>query len=186
MNKYSLRQHLAHELGSHLSTFKATSFDDANDVHLCSDDTTGEVYDFDAYVRARGGKPIPASPDAIHAGSKDFYFVEFKNQRSSDIDKTQMQRKFVAGTELLKELLQNFSAKDCRYHFCVVMKNQPRSRFMDFRHIERSVINFGIDELNQKIGGFYDHVVTESLNFYINQFKSLRCAHPSKLPNTAQ
>lgn len=176
MNKYSLRQHLAQELAPHLSTFKATSFDDANNTYLCSDETTGDVYDFDAYVRARRADPIPASPDAIHTGNKDLYFVEFKNQRSGDIDKTQMQRKFVAGTEILKELLQEFSARDCRYHFCVVMKNQPRSRYMDFGHIERNVVRFGLDELNQNLGGFYDNIVTESLDFYVDQFKALQCA----------
>lgn len=176
MNKYSLRQHLAQKLKPHLSTFKATSFDDANNAHLCSDESTGEVYDFDAYVRARGADPIPASPDAIHIGSKDFYFVEFKNQRAADIDKGQMQRKFVAGTEILKELLQDFSAKDCRYHFCVVMKNQSKARYMDFAHIELNVVRFGLDELNQKLGGFYDHVVTNSLDFYVDQFEALQCA----------
>ena len=176
MNKYSLRQYLAQELKPHLSTFKATSFDDVNNAHLCSDEATGEVYDFDAYVRARGADPIPASPDAIHTGSKDFYFVEFKNQRVASIDNGQMRRKFEAGTEILKELLQDFSAKDCRYHFCVVMKNQPRARYMDFGHIERNVVRFGLDELNQKLGGFYDHIVTESLDFYVNQFEALQCA----------
>lgn len=175
MNKYSLKQHLAQALEPHLSTFKATSFDDANNVHLCSDETTGEVYDFDAYVRARGANPIPASPDAIHAGNKDFYFVEFKNQRASDIDKEQMQRKFEAGTQILKELLQDFSARDCRYHFCVVMKDQPRARYMNPRHIEHNVVRFGLDELNQKLGCFYDNVVIESLDFYISQFKTLQC-----------
>lgn len=176
MNKYSLRQHLAQELGQHLSTFKKTSLDDVNNVHLCSDESTAEVYDFDAYVRALGANPIPASPDAIHAGSKDLYFVEFKNQRISDIDQTQMQRKFAAGTEILKELLKGFSPKDCRYHFCVVVRNQPRSRYMDSRHIEQNVVRFGLDELNQKLGGFYDHVVTESLDFYVEKFKELKCA----------
>lgn len=176
MNRYSLRQHLAQELKPHLSTFKATSFDDANNVHLCSDEATGQVYDFDAYVRARGANPIPASPDAIHIGSKDFYFVEFKNQRTADIDKGQMQLKFEAGTAILRELLQDFSARDCRYHFCVVIKNQPRARYMDFRHIERNVIRFGLDEFNQKLGGFYDHVVTESLDFYVDQFEAMQCA----------
>ena len=176
MNKYSLRQHLAQELGPFLSTFKATSFDDANNQYLCSDEVTGAVYDFDAYVLARGVDPIPASPDAIHTGSKDLYFVEFKNQRTADIDTAQMQRKFAAGTEILRELLQNFPARDCRYHFCVVVKNQPRARYMDFRHIERDVVRFGLDELNQKLGGFYDHVVTESLDFYVDQFKALQCA----------
>lgn len=176
MNKYSLRQHLAQELGQHLSTFKKTSLDDANNVHLCRDEATAEVYDFDAYVRALGADPIPASPDAIHAGSKDLYFVEFKNQRISDIDQAQMQRKFAAGTDILKELLKSFSPKDCRYHFCVVLKNQPRSRYMDYRHIEQNVVRFGLDELNKDLGGFYDHVVTESLDFYIEKFKQLRCA----------
>jgi len=176
MNKYSLRQHLAQELGLFSSTFKHTSFDDANQEHLCNDEVTGEVYDFDAYVRARRMDPIPASPDAIHSGSKDLYFVEFKNQRASDIDKSQMQRKFEAGTEILKDLMQEFPAKDCRYHFCVVIKNQPKSRFMDFRHIEKNVVRFGLDELNQKLGGFYDHIVTESIDFYMKEFKALHCA----------
>ena len=176
MNKYSLRQHLAQELGPHLSTFKATSFDDANSEHLCSDEATAEVYDFDAYVQAQGADSIPASPDAIHAGSKDLYFIEFKNQRTSDIDKIQMQRKFTAGTKILKDLLRDFAAKDCQYHFCVVMKNQVRPKYMDSRHIEQNVVRFGLDELNQKQGDFYDHVVTESLDFYVDKFKALQCA----------
>ena len=176
MNRYSLRQHLAQELGPNLSTFKATSLDYTNNVHLCSDEKTGEVYDFDAFVRARSADAIPASPDAIHIGSKDLYFVEFKNQRSADVDKEQMQRKFEAGTRILKALLQDFSARDCRYHFCVVMKNQPRPRYMDYRHIEQNTVRFGLGELNQKLGGFYDHVMTESLDFYVDRYKALQCA----------
>lgn len=176
MNKYSLKAHLAQELGPFVSNFKATSFDDANREHLCSDEATAEVYDFDAYVRAQGAYPIPASPDAIYAGSKDLYFVEFKNQRASEIDKAQMQRKFEAGTKLLKDLLRDFAARDCRYHFCVVMKNQPRSKYMDSRHIEQNVVKFELEKLNQTLGGFYDHVVTESLDFYVDKFKALQCA----------
>jgi hypothetical protein len=175
MNRYSLRQHLAKELGPHLSTFKATSLDKSNKVYLCSDEKTGQVYDFDEFVRARGADSIPASPDAIHIGRKDLYFVEFKNQRSADIDNEQMQRKFEAGTKILKELLQDFSPRDCRYHFCVVMKNQPRSRFMDSRHIGQSAVRFGLDELNQRLGGFYNHIVTESLDFYVKAFEELQC-----------
>lgn len=176
MNKYSLKQHVAQELGPFLSTFKDTSFDDANGKHLCSDEATAEVYDFDAYVRACGAVPIPASPDAIHIGNKDFYFVEFKNQRASEIDTVQMHRKFMAGTEILKNLLKDFTAKDCRFHFCVVTKNQSRPRFMDFRHIQQNVVKFGLDELNQQLGDFYDHIVTESLDFYVEKFKALKCA----------
>lgn len=176
MNKYNIKQYLAQELGPFASTFKKTSFDCANNEYLCTDEVTGAVYDFDAYVRKIGAHPIPASPDAIYTGSKDLYFVEFKNQRASEIDKDQMQRKFEAGTSVLKELLNEFTAKDCRYHFCVVMKNQPKSRYMDFRHIEQNVVKFGLKELNEKMGDFYDNVVTESLDFYVKEFKALKCA----------
>ena len=176
MNKYSLREHLQQALTPFASTLKDTSFDKDNNVHLCQDEITPQVYDFDAYVGACCPHPLPASPDAIHIGGKDLYFVEFKNQRPADVDKAQMQRKFEAGTKILKELLCAFSAKDCRYHFCVVMKNQPRPRFMDSRHIERNVIRFGLDESNQELGGFYDRVVTESLDFFVEEFKGLQCA----------
>lgn len=176
MNKYSIRDHLAQELGKFLSTFKATSFDDANNEYLCSDEVTGEVYNFDDYVRDKKIYPIPASPDAIYTGNKDIYFVEFKNQRASDICTQQMQRKFESGTEILKSLLENFTARDCRYHFCVVMKNQAKPPFMDYRHIEKSVVKFGLEELNAQMGGFYDNVVTENLDFYTQKFKDLRCS----------
>lgn len=181
MNKYSLREHLQQALEPFASTLKDTSLDKENNVHLCQDEVTPQVYDFDKYVGTRCPHPIPASPDAIHIGGKDLYFVEFKNQRPADVDKAQMQRKFEAGTGILKDLLKDFSAKDCRYHFCVVMKNQPRPRFMDFRHIEQSAVRFGLDALNQKLGGFYDHVVTESLDFYVDKFRALQCPSGSAL-----
>ena len=47
---------------------------------------------------------------------------------------------------------------------------------MDSRHIEQNVVRFGLDKLNNELGGFYDHVVTESLDFYVEQFKDLKCA----------
>lgn len=175
MNKYSLREHLAQELGPHLSTFKATSFDDKNGKHLCQDETTPAVYNFDAYVKANCSHPIPASPDAIYIGNKHLYFIEFKNQYAHGIDKEQMQRKFQAGTALLQTLLQEFTAKDCKYHFCVVMKGNSKSKFMDSRHIEKNAIKFGLEELNKKLGSFYDRITTESLDFYIKEHKALKC-----------
>ena len=175
MNKYSLQEHLQEELTTFTSTFKATSYDEEKDEYLCSDARTPHVYDFDAYVKEHCHHPTPASPDAIHVGSKDLYFVEFKNQFPGTIDKAGMQRKFQDGTRILKNLLQKFSAKDCEYHFCVVFKNQPKPRYMDFRHVENNVVKFGLAELNRQLGDFYDHVVTESLDFYVKEFKALTC-----------
>jgi hypothetical protein len=138
MNKYSLKAHLQQKLSPFVSTFKATSFDDANQEYLCRDKTSPDVYDFDAYVRKSHHHPTPASPDAIYIGRKDVYFVEFKNEYAADVDAQQMRRKFQTGTIILQNLLHGFGAKDCRYHFCVVLKNQPRPRWMDFRHVENN------------------------------------------------
>lgn len=177
MNKYSLKVHLQQNLKDFASTLKATSFDDANQQHLCNDEATPDVYDFDGYVKKRCGHPTSASPDAIHIGNKDLYFVEFKNEIAANVDGEQMHRKFQAGTSILKNLLREFTARDCRYHFCVVFKNQSRPRYMDFRHVENNVVKFGLDELNRELGDFYDHIVTESLDFYVKEFKALQCSY---------
>ena len=175
MNKYSLKVHLQQDLKHFASTLKATSFDDANQQHLCNDEATPDVYDFDGYVKACCAHPTPASPDAIHIGSKDLYFVEFKNEIAADVDGEQMRRKFKTGTGILQNLLKDFGAKDCQYHFCVVLKDQHRPRWMDFRHVVNSAIKFGLQELNQTLDCFYDHVVTENLEFYVKEFKALQC-----------
>ena len=172
MNKYSLKGHLRSELAPFESTFKETSLDDANQQHMCQDETTPDVYDFDRYVRKHFTDPIPASPDAIHIGQKDLYFVEFKN---GNVNGAQIRRKFEAGASILKKLLQDFGAKDCQYHFCVVMRDQPRPRWMDFRHVENTKIKFDLQALNQEVGDFYDHIVTESLDFYLKTFRELQC-----------
>lgn len=175
MNKYSLKDHMRSELEPYTSTLKATSWDNANEQYLCQDQTTPDVYDFDQYVKQRCGHPTPASPDAIHIGRKDLYFVEFKNQTADQVDTEQIKKKFEAGTSILKGLLQNFGAKDCKYHFCVVMKDKPRPRYMDYRHIENSIVKFGLQALNQELGSFYDRVVTETLDFYVKEFKEIKC-----------
>lgn len=179
MNKYSLKEHLADKLQEFSSTFKATSYDEKNDKYLCHDESCQPVYDFDAYVKKRCDSPTPASPDAIYLGEKDLYFVEFKNQKAGDVDAEQMQRKFTAGTEILqRQLLTDFKAKDCRFHFCVVVKNPPKPRYMDYRHLDKIKVRYGLEELNKKNGGFYDHIVTESLEFYRKKFSALHCDNP--------
>lgn len=175
MNRYNLQNHLQRELDPFKSSLKATSFDDSNQEYLCSDESLPDVYDFDKYVRCHHTHPTPASPDAIHIGQKKFYFIEFKNQAVGNIDKVQMKRKFNDGTNILKNLLQDFSPRDNEYSFCVVLKEQPRPRYMDSRHIENTSLKFKIEEWNEELDRFYDHIVVESVESYINNFDALRC-----------
>lgn len=184
INKYSLKEVLEKELANFKSTLRDTSYDKNNQEYLCKDESTPHVYDFDAYVQERFEYPIPASPDAILIHGKNFYFIEFKNQNPVDInrDKDQLQRKFQAGITILQDLLQGFSARDCQYNFCVVFKNQPRPPYMDSRHIQNSVVKFGLDELNKKSNDFYHRIVTNSVDFYTKEFQGLRCTQEAISP----
>lgn len=89
------------EFENYRSTLKETSFDLTNNEFLCEDESVDNVFDFDAYVKAKFGNvdALPASPDAICLGSKHLYFVEFKNQEWSRVNKPQIVRKFRDGTQ---------------------------------------------------------------------------------------
>lgn len=176
MNKYSIRDFLDCELSQHASSFKQTSYDETNDEYVCRDESTDHVYDFDAYVRTKhDASQLPASPDAIHVGSKHVYFVEFKNQRAGEIKKENIQKKLTAGTGILQNLLSEFYPRDCNYNFCVVFQSQKKPRFFDSRHIEQSVVHFELDALNAQFNHFYDQIFTEDVRFFAEQFKELRC-----------
>lgn len=176
MNKYSLKDQLKTHLEQFQTTLKASSLDTENRAYLCNDETTPDVYDFDKYIKQNFPHPTPASPDAIHVGKKDLYFVEFKNQKVNDIDKGQLQKKFESGTQILNELLMSFAPKDCQYHFCVVFKNPTIQRYFNSSHIESNVVKFGLSELNSNHNNFYDKIYIEPLSFYIETFKALDCA----------
>ena len=65
--------------------------------------------------------------------------------------------------------------KDNIFIFCVVFENQRRGRYFDSRHVETNSIRFGLDELNKNLGGFYDNIITQDIDFYKNNFKKLVC-----------
>jgi hypothetical protein len=46
---------------------------------------------------------------------------------------------------------------------------------MDYQHIENNVPKFGLAELNQALGGFYDSIVTQDIDFYKKEFIDLSC-----------
>lgn len=175
MNKYNLKEYLYSELAEHVSSFKETSYDQENDEFLCKDTVTPNVYDFDKYVEKHFRRQQPASPDAIHLGKKRLYFVEFKNQRPSKIDNAEIRRKFTRGTQILQEMLREFTPRDWQRTFCVVFKTDTRPGLFDSRHFEKSRVRFNLDGLNADLGNFYDNILTEDINFYSVQFRQLAC-----------
>lgn len=176
MNKYSLKGYLGEKLSGSESTLKETSFDKENNKHLCTDTTLQNVYDFDAFIDQLFSEKHkkPASPDAIHIGRKKLYFIEFKNQRRSNVETKEIKNKFKRGTQVLDEILGQFKPKDNKFVFCVVYKNE-QARYKYQRHVQNKDIHFGLEELNVELGGFYDKIITQSVDSYKTQFHLLNC-----------
>lgn len=176
MNKFNLRDFLRQALAPHAACFKSTSYDKENNEHLCQDVTTPDVYDFDAYIAAtHPADKLPASPDAIYIGHKQLYFIEFKNQAPTQISRDKIQNKFRKGTDILKAMLAEFTPRDCKYNFCVVYKATSKPRYFDRRHFEQTAARFELETINKECGNFYDQIHTEDVDFFIREFKQLRC-----------
>lgn len=176
MNDYSLTGFLGEELSGCASTLRDTSFDKENKEHLCEDVSLPYVYDFDEYIRVKFPRSAttPASPDAIYLGDKKLYFIEFKNQKKSAVDTAQLKEKFRQGTVILKDMLSEFKPRDNQFVFCVVFKPQNYQRAYQ-GYIESRQVHFGLKELNEQLGGFYDELVTQNVNYYKNRFATLSC-----------
>ncbi|WP_306575662.1 hypothetical protein [Oligella urethralis] len=164
------------EFENYRSTLKETSFDLTNNEFLCEDESVDNVFDFDAYVKAKFGNvdALPASPDAICLGSKHLYFVEFKNQEWSRVNKPQIVRKFRDGTQFLKTLLSKFSPRDNKFYFCVVYKKDTSTRAYH-RNIQASQERYSFDAINEELGGFYDEIFVHDIDFYKQNFSQLVC-----------
>ena len=176
MNKHKLKDFLQQELEHHQSTFKETSFDKSNRDHVCQDESASPVYDFDGYIKAHfGNQKLPASPDAIYVGKKQLYFVEFKYEIVADIDKKQMEKKFIQGTQKLKQMLQEFTPRDCQYFFCVVHKPKQQARYFNPNYIQESALRSRLEALNEAQDGFYDKIFVEDIVFYRQTFSELEC-----------
>lgn len=177
MNKYCIRTYCHARLVDFRSSLKQTSYDDAKDEFLCNDEVTEPIYDFDEFVKANfGHKKMPASPDAIFVGQKKLYFIEFKNQHPSDIDTARMKNKFVNGTEVLKSLLSHFNPRDIQFIFCVVYRRRTLSNsHLISNHIEGRVKDFGLKAKNTELGNFYDEIITQPVDFYVENFAEISC-----------
>lgn len=176
MNKYNLKEYLKGQLAPHPATLKSTSYDDQNKEYLCQDETTEEVYDFDAYIADKYSKQqTPASPDAIYIGLQKVYFIEFKNQPYKNIKSGQIKRKFRKGTSVLQSMLEGYDPAECKFIFCVVFKAMPKPDNFDYRHFLQTAARFDLDALNKECGSFYDQILTEDVEFFRKELPGLQC-----------
>ncbi|MEA1917776.1 MAG: hypothetical protein U9N42_09690 [Campylobacterota bacterium] len=91
---------------------------------MCQSDM--KVADFDALTLELYPQKQPASYDTllIEEDTKDIFCAEFKNQKTSDIDNTQLHKKVKDSDTTLKKLCSenSINKNDYNYKLCIVYK----------------------------------------------------------------
>ena len=146
---------------------RETSFDEKNEIYLCQSDM--KVFDFDCIVKKLFPKKQPASYDALIVNQKDklVYCVEFKNQKPSEIDKSNIQKKLQNGKDILMDICKqnNVPRNLYRFVYCVVFKAEQRG----YRNgIKNSTIRFDLEQYKNK---YFDEIVTNDIVFFTKEFQ---------------
>ena len=162
------------------TTFKVTSYDDKNNIYLCTDELNDNI-NFDkiiADIYPDSNHYRPKTFDSIYINNNDIYCIEFKNENKPN--KKDIENKLVSGKEELDKLLidLNIQKNDYKFIFCLVYNiYKPR-----YDRYKRGVINYPINSYLQKYKEtkFVDDIFTEDVLFFSKKFrertaKELRC-----------
>lgn len=160
------------EYSSFKSTFKITSFDDANNVSLCNDESQ-EVINFDKIIETNypNSNDRPKSFDALYIHDNNIYCIEFKNLKPASIENDDVKGKLEAGKRALEELLsaQNIQKNDYNFIYCVCYKHctEPRDRYKC--GIAKGAIQFDLEQYKEK--QVIKEVFTNNVTFFTKQFQ---------------
>ena len=154
------------------STFKETSFDQENEVYLCTDESQ-DVINFDKVLEFKypDSHSRPKSFDALYVYKNLLFCIEFKNQKPSHIDNIDIQGKIESGKVELIKLFQelNIQTRDYSFIYCVIYKkcNEPIDRYKC--GIDKNRVLFGLEKYQEQ--GVVEKVYTQSVDFFTKQFK---------------
>lgn len=156
-----------------IKTLKNTSYDKENEVYMCQSDK--EAIDFDALTFTLYPQKQPASYDTllIEEYIKNIFCVEFKNQKTSDIDNAQLHKKVKDSDATLKKLCgeNSINKNDYKYKLCIVYKQDTTKP--QYRRFKENIIHFGLERYREV---YFDEIVTNEIDFFQNEFKKkYRC-----------
>lgn len=151
---------------SHQTTFKITSYDEQNDISLCTDETLKNI-DFDAIIAKRYPNPNSYRPktfDAIYAHEDKIYCVEFKNEKKPN--KKDIEQKLLDGKKELESIFADLNIPKNRYKFiyCVVYNiYKPLEQ-----RYKSGILNYPLRMYLEKYkeNGFIDDIFTEDVEFF--------------------
>ncbi len=150
----------------YISSLKEISFDKENNIYLCNDSSI-DVYDFDAIVKKLYPTKQPSSYDALLIDNKRIFCIEFKNEKYADVKNAEVEKKLKNGKEILSTIFNNNNIQIDNYSFiyCVAYKNtEARWR----RGISKNSIQFGLEQFKNS---YYDEIYTNDIQFFTNEYK---------------
>ncbi len=146
-----------------LDTLKNASYDKENSVYMCHSDM--QVVDFDRLTSELYPQKQPASHDAllIEESIRGVFCIEFKNQKTSDIDNSQLHKKVKDSDTTLKKLCDENSINKNEYDYklCIVYKQDTTKP--QYRRFKENIIHFG---LNVYRGVYFDEIIKNEIGFF--------------------
>ncbi len=169
---YVIKQHF----DDCFNTLKETSYDKENDQYLCQ--SSMRVLDFDAVTKKIYPKKQPASYDALISieVKKEIFYVEFKNQKKSNIKNKEIKKKVVDSHQTLKTISSKHHVrlKDYKRILCVVY--QQEKALYRYRRFKENIVHFDLQAYYE--GQYFDHVITNDIDFFKVEYQKKTMQYP--------
>jgi hypothetical protein len=148
------------------SSLKETSFDKENFIYLCND-TSVNVYDFDAIVKKLYPLKQPSSYDALIIDKKRVFCIEFKNEKYAEIKNPEVRKKLRNGKDIIVSIFSKYhiNLEEYSFTYCLAYRNtEARWR----RGISKNTIQFRLEQYQPE---YFDEIYTNDIQFFTNEYK---------------
>lgn len=167
------------ELKDYTDTLKNISYDKNNDKYMCNSEI--EVFNFDSYKEKTYKNKKSFDGLYLNLNDNEVYCLEFKNQKTCDINSKDIQGKYEDGIEILVNLLRsnNINIKKYKFYFFVIFRDRDNEKISLYR--QRSLKNeilFGLEGERIELGETIDiHkqiiIKTHSVGWFSKKFKKI-------------
>jgi hypothetical protein len=145
------------------------SYDKDKEKFLCSCNT--KRIDFDDFSDKYYGYPNPASVDTIMFDiDKKIYLIEFKNQKCSSIDNTEIKNKVTRTIDILKDIAKKCNIKFNDYYLYVGIVYNDENKWK--RGICSNTIQFGLEYFKER--GLVKDIKTNDIKWFKRQYNRIK------------
>lgn len=165
------------ELKDYTDTLKNISYDKNNNEYMCNSEI--EVFNFDSYKEKTYKNKKSFDGLYLNLNDNEVYCLEFKNQKTCNINNQDIQGQYEDGIEILFDLLRsnNINIKEYKFYFFVIFSNS--NEITQYRRgFKETEIFFGLEDKREELGKTIDihkqiKIRTHCVRWFSDKFKEI-------------